>query len=70
MKHKTVTGRIKRCKKCQGTGKIRVGNLREMHNCDIEICPDCKDDGFFYRVTTVEWFKITDEIRNSLIPVG
>jgi DnaJ-class molecular chaperone len=68
--HKTTERRIKHCEKCKSTGKIRVGNLREMHNSDIESCPYCFGDGSFIMETTTEIFRKTDDLVQSLIPIG
>jgi len=59
---------VKRCKKCKGTGKLKVGNLREMHNHDVIDCPQCDGDGSWIRVTTIEYLKITIELLEPLIP--
>ncbi len=66
--HKTTESFIKTCEKCQGTGKIKVGNLREMHNHDIDSCPDCFGDGSLIMVTTIEYFRKTDALIEPLIP--
>ena len=66
--NKTIERRINTCTKCQGTGKIRVGNLREMHNHDIEFCPYCFGDGSFILETTTERFRKTEALIESLIP--
>ena len=66
--YKTSETRIKDCDKCKGTGKLRVGNLREMHNSDIESCPYCFGDGSFIMITTIEIFRKTDSLIESLIP--
>jgi DnaJ-class molecular chaperone len=65
---KTTESRIKTCEKCKGTGKIKVGNLREMHNHDVECCPYCFGDGSFVMVTTIEIFLKTDALIEPLIP--
>lgn len=58
------------CEKCQGTGKIRVGNLREMHNHDVQECYCCDGDGSMVKVTSIRYLKKTDEIINAQIPVA
>jgi aminoglycoside phosphotransferase len=63
-----VERRLGHCKKCRSTGKLRVGNLRELHNSDIESCPYCFGDGIFIEQTTVERFKKTDASIEELIP--
>jgi len=60
--------KVKRCKKCKGTGKIRVGNLREMHNHDVIDCPQCDGEGSWIKVITIEYLKITPELIEPLIP--
>jgi hypothetical protein len=65
---KTVERKIKHCEKCGMTGKLRVGNLRELHNEDIESCPYCFGDGSFIQITTIEILKKTDDVVNELIP--
>lgn len=60
--------KVKRCKKCKGTGKIRVGNLREMHNHDVIDCPQCDGEGSWIKVTTIEYLKKTPELIEPLIP--
>ena len=65
--HKTSKTKIKKCTTCKGSGKIRVCNERELHNMDIEECPDCSGDGSYIRVTTVEYFRKTDELTEPLI---
>ena len=64
---KTTKTKIKKCASCKGAGKIRVGNLREMHNHDIEVCPDCWGDGSYIMETTIEYFRKTDELTGPLI---
>ena len=66
--HKTIEKKIRNCEKCCGTGSLRVGNLRELHNEDVNSCPYCFGDGSFFMVTTIEIFKKTDDLINSLIP--
>ena len=66
--YKTVARRIGHCNKCGSTGKIRVGNLRETHNSDIESCPYCFGDGTFIEQTTIERFKKSDALIEELIP--
>jgi len=68
MNKTTTTVRIKICEKCDGTGSLRVGNLRELHNEDIEGCPYCFNDGSFIMKTTIEFFKKTEENDCALIP--
>ena len=68
--YKTIESKIKDCGKCAGTGKIRVGNLREMHNSDIESCPYCFGDGSFIMITTIEIYRKTDDLVQSLIPTA
>jgi hypothetical protein len=55
------------CPRCGGAGKIRAGNLREMHNQDIEVCPFCNGDVLFIMVTTVEYLKKTESLMDLLI---
>jgi DnaJ-class molecular chaperone len=66
--YKTTESRIKTCEKCKGTGKIKVGNLIEMHNHDIDSCPYCFGDGSFVMVTTIEILRKTNAIIELLIP--
>lgn len=65
--HKTSKTKIKKCTTCKGAGKIRVCNERELHNMDIEDCLDCWGDGSFIMITTVEYFRKTDELLEPLI---
>jgi len=60
--------KVKRCKKCNGTGKLRVGNLREMHNHDVIDCPQCAGEGSWIKVTTIEYLKKTPELIEPLVP--
>jgi DnaJ-class molecular chaperone len=66
MQKKSKT-KIKKCSTCKGSGKIRVCNERELHNMDIEDCPDCWGDGLYVLVITREYFRKTDELINYLI---
>lgn len=65
--HNTKRTKIKKCTTCKGSGKIRVCNEREQHNMDIEDCPDCWGEGSNIMVTTVEYFRKTDELTEPLI---
>jgi len=66
--YKTTESKILTCEKCKGTGKIKVGNIREMHNQDIDSCPYCFGDGSMVMVTTIEYLRKTDDLITSLIP--
>ena len=46
------------CTGCRGEGKVKVGNLREMHNHDIETCNDCGGKGTLRRIVTIQYEKI------------
>jgi DnaJ-class molecular chaperone len=46
------------CPTCQGEGTIKVGNLHEMHNHDIEPCRDCGEKGKLKRIVTIEYQKL------------
>lgn len=65
--HKSEKTKIKKCKTCNGTGKIRVCNEIEMHNMDIESCPYCFGDGSLIQITTTEYFRKTHELTEPLI---
>lgn len=43
------------CKECHGNGKVKVGNLRECHNHDVEKCGQCKGTGKLKRTVTIEY---------------
>ncbi len=66
--HKTTESKVKRCEKCEGTGKIKIGNLREIHNHDVESCPYCFGDGSLIKVTTIEFFRKSETLIEPLIP--
>ncbi len=66
MNNKRIT-EVELCEKCKGTGKLKIGNLREMHNLDIDDCPQCDGDGSYIKVTTIEYFKRTPTLIESLI---
>jgi DnaJ-class molecular chaperone len=66
--NRTKFSSIELCPKCKGTGKIKVANLREMHQQDIEICSYCDGDGSWIRVTTIEYLKKSTELIRQLIP--
>jgi DnaJ-class molecular chaperone len=68
MNRTTTTVQINICEKCKGTGSLRVANLRECHNEDIDQCPYCFGDGSFITKTTIETFRKTPENVLSLIP--
>jgi DnaJ-class molecular chaperone len=59
---------VELCGKCKGTGKLKVGNLREMHNHDIDNCPYCDGEGSMIKVTTIEYLKKTKDLILQLIP--
>jgi DnaJ-class molecular chaperone len=59
---------IEICEECKGTGKTKVGNLRESHNHDIIECTYCDGDGSWIKVTTIEYLKKTPDLVNHLIP--
>jgi DnaJ-class molecular chaperone len=63
----TKRTKIKKCTTCKGSGKIRVCNERELHNMDIEVCSDCWGEGSYIIVTTVEYFRKTNELVEPLI---
>jgi DnaJ-class molecular chaperone len=67
MNNKRIT-EVELCEKCKGTGKLRVGNLREMHNLDISDCPNCDGEGSCIKITTIEYFKKTKELIEPIIP--
>ena len=46
------------CSTCKGEGTIKAGNLREMHNHDVEICPDCDGKRMLRRIVTIQFEKI------------
>jgi DnaJ-class molecular chaperone len=46
------------CPTCQGEGTIKVGNLRENHNHDIEPCRDCDGKGKVKRIVTIQYEKL------------
>jgi len=46
------------CPTCQGEGTIKVGNLREMHNHDIEPCPDCQGKRNVRRIVTIKYERL------------
>jgi DnaJ-class molecular chaperone len=46
------------CPTCKGTGDKKVGNEREGHNHDTELCPDCDGKGRIKRIKTIEYKKI------------
>lgn len=46
------------CKECHGHGEVRVGNLRENHNLDIEPCAQCGGTGKLRRTVTIKYEKI------------
>ena len=66
--YKTYTRETKHCEKCKITGKLRVGNLHELHNCDIIACPYCFGDGFYILETTTERFRKSEILLEPLIP--
>jgi len=67
MNNKRIT-EVELCEKCHGTGKLKIGNLREMHNHDVTDCPNCDGEGSWVKVTTIEYFKKTRELIEPLIP--
>ncbi len=58
---------VELCEKCRGTGKLKDGNLHEMHNHDIIQCHHCDGEGSWIKVTTIEYLKRTPELIESLI---
>lgn len=68
--YNTKITEVELCEKCKGTGKLRVGNLQEMHNHDVIDCPHCDGEGSWIKVTTVEYLKRTNELIESLIPAA
>lgn len=42
------------CPECFGHGQVRVGNLRECHNNDIEKCGQCNGKGRLKRIKTIQ----------------
>ena len=60
---------VELCTKCLGTGKLRVGNLQEMHNHDIVTCHYCEGEGSWIKSTTIEYFKKTQALVDTLIPL-
>jgi len=56
------------CTKCKGTGKIKVGNLRECHNHDVVTCFCCQGDGSWIKITSIKYVKKTPELIANLIP--
>ena len=67
---KTIERKIVTCEKCKGTGKLRVGNLMEMHNSDIDECHSCHGDGSYIIEITTERFRKTSSNVSALIPVA
>jgi DnaJ-class molecular chaperone len=65
--NKSTKTKIRKCRTCKGCGKIRVCNERELHNMDIEECSDCWGEGSYIKVTTIEYFRKTDELTEPLI---
>jgi DnaJ-class molecular chaperone len=54
----TTTPEIVICPECEGNGEVRVGNLREMHNCDTEPCGQCAGKGRLIKTVTIKYEKL------------
>jgi hypothetical protein len=50
--------KIKICPVGKGEGTIKVGNLRECHNHDIEQCGECNGKGILLRTIIIKYEKI------------
>jgi DnaJ-class molecular chaperone len=55
---------IKLCKKCSGSGKIRVGNLRSL-DYDLEDCPFCQGEGSIVEKTTICYEVLTSALKSD-----
>lgn len=53
---------------CNGTGKLRVGNLREMHDHDIDKCHKCNGDGSRVKITSVRYEPVSEHWKTILAP--
>jgi len=54
----TTTPEIVICPECKGEGEIRVGNLRECHNHDVEPCGQCGVKGRLIKTVTIQYEKL------------
>ena len=43
------------CPECHGHGEVRVGNLRENHNLDVEPCGQCNGKGKLKRLKLIQY---------------
>lgn len=57
-----VTREIILCPSCGGSEKRRAGNVREMHNMDIEACEKC-EGGKRVKITSVRYVNLNDQYR-------
>lgn len=55
---------IKLCHKCNGSGRIRIGNLRSM-SYDNEDCPFCSGQGNIIEETRVSYQRITTNLKDE-----
>ena len=62
------TRKIIPCEKCRQTGKLRVGNEREMHSNDLNTCHVCKGDGSRVQITSVRYESVNEHWKNILAP--
>lgn len=46
------------CHECKGKGQVKGGNLREMHNHDVETCDECRGSGRLKRTVTIKYERV------------
>jgi DnaJ-class molecular chaperone len=46
------------CPECHGHGEVRVCNLRENHNLDLEKCGQCNGSGKLKRIVTIKFEQV------------